>query len=156
VALKDSYFTITQAARELGVTRQTISRWIELGKLTAEKVGRETLIAKQEFNKPEFKIQKMRTSVAKQFNKKLLASIKTECGYEDETDLAIKEIRPIGKNKANYVLSIMKKDGTRQIINAEVELLRDEGKISKEDDRTYSFEIPVRVKIDDEDLNINK
>lgn len=44
MALKDSYFTVAQAAEELGVTRKTISRWLADGKLSAEKVGREKLI----------------------------------------------------------------------------------------------------------------
>ncbi len=46
MSLKDSYFTVTQAAKELGVTRKTISRWLVDGKLSAEKVGREKLIPK--------------------------------------------------------------------------------------------------------------
>ena len=47
-ALKDAYFTISQAAEELHVSRQTISRWIARGKITAEKVGRVTLIKKED------------------------------------------------------------------------------------------------------------
>ena len=47
MAIKDDYFTLSEAARELGVTRQTISRWISQGKLTGERVGRETLIKKE-------------------------------------------------------------------------------------------------------------
>lgn len=45
--LKDKYLTISEAAKELGVTRQTISRWIRDGKLEAEQVGREKLINKK-------------------------------------------------------------------------------------------------------------
>ena len=156
MALKDSYFTITQAARELGVTRQTISRWIEQGKLSAERVGREILIAKQEFDKPEFTSKKVRTSVFRQFTEQILAKIKRECGYEDEAVLAIKEFRPIDKHKSLFVLSITRKDGTRQIVDAEVELLQEGRKIFKKDEHKYGFEIPVRVKIDDDDLKITK
>ncbi len=46
--LMDSYFTVSQAAKELGVTRKTISRWLVDGKLSAERVGREKLIKKGE------------------------------------------------------------------------------------------------------------
>jgi excisionase family DNA binding protein len=46
MALKDSYFTISEAASYLHVTRQTISRWIKKGELKVEKVGREVLIKK--------------------------------------------------------------------------------------------------------------
>ncbi len=48
MALKDNYFTISEAARELNVTRQTISRWVANGKLAGEKIGRETLINKKD------------------------------------------------------------------------------------------------------------
>ena len=46
MAIKDSYYTVSQAAKELGVTRQSISRWLNTGVLSAEKVGREKLIPK--------------------------------------------------------------------------------------------------------------
>ena len=51
MALKDKYFTISEATKELNVTRQTISRWIKEGKLHGEKIGRETLIDKEECRK---------------------------------------------------------------------------------------------------------
>jgi excisionase family DNA binding protein len=51
MALKDTYFTISEAAREASVTRQTVSRWIREGKLPAERIGRETLIKKQDMRK---------------------------------------------------------------------------------------------------------
>lgn len=46
MALKDKYFTISEAARQLGVTRQTVSRWIGDSRLAGERIGRETLIKK--------------------------------------------------------------------------------------------------------------
>lgn len=49
--LADKYFTISQAAKEVGVTRQTISRWITTGLLPAEKIGREKLILKPDLQK---------------------------------------------------------------------------------------------------------
>lgn len=51
MGLKDTYFTISQAAKQMGVTRQTISRWIEEGKFPAEKIGREVLIKKDDLRK---------------------------------------------------------------------------------------------------------
>lgn len=46
VGLADEYVTISQAAKAVNVTRQTISRWVKQGKISAEKIGRETLIEK--------------------------------------------------------------------------------------------------------------
>lgn len=51
MAIKDRYFTISESAKALGVTRQTISRWIKEGKIPSEKVGRETLIKKKDLLK---------------------------------------------------------------------------------------------------------
>lgn len=52
MALKDKYITISEASKELRVTRQTISRWVKTGKFKAvEKVGRETLIPRDEIEK---------------------------------------------------------------------------------------------------------
>ena len=45
MALKDKYLTITEAAQKVGVTRQTISRWIKKRGLPAEKLGREMIIS---------------------------------------------------------------------------------------------------------------
>lgn len=44
MALKDRYYTISDVAETVGVTRQTVSRWIKQNKLKAEKIGRESLI----------------------------------------------------------------------------------------------------------------
>ena len=48
MGLKDDYLTISEAASYIGVTRQTISRWLKKGKLEAEKVGRERVINKKD------------------------------------------------------------------------------------------------------------
>ena len=48
MAIKDSYFTITQAAKEMNISRQTMSNWISEGKIQAETIGREKLINKEQ------------------------------------------------------------------------------------------------------------
>ena len=44
--LWETFYDIPQAATELGVSRQTIYRWINSGKLPIERVGKEILIGK--------------------------------------------------------------------------------------------------------------
>jgi excisionase family DNA binding protein len=44
MSIAEDYVTISQAARALSVTRQTIHRWIKQGLLSCERVGREALI----------------------------------------------------------------------------------------------------------------
>lgn len=51
MALKDKYISVSQAAKELGVTRQTIHRWIAKKYVPAEKVGRVVLIKKEDLHK---------------------------------------------------------------------------------------------------------
>ena len=49
--LKDEYLTVSQAAKELKVTRQTISRWIAKKYVPAERIGRVALIKKKDLDK---------------------------------------------------------------------------------------------------------
>jgi excisionase family DNA binding protein len=56
MALKDAYFTITEAAKDASVTRQTISRWIREGQIPAVKIGRVTLIKKQDIRKHQVRL----------------------------------------------------------------------------------------------------
>ena len=51
MGLREEYMTISESAKEVGVTRQTISRWIREGKISAEKYGREMFIEKEAFGK---------------------------------------------------------------------------------------------------------
>jgi excisionase family DNA binding protein len=50
MTIKDEYLTISQAAKLLGTTRQTVSRWIRQNRITFEQVGREKLIKKESLN----------------------------------------------------------------------------------------------------------
>jgi excisionase family DNA binding protein len=72
--LMDSYFTVAQAAKELGVTRKTISRWLADGKFPAEKVGRERLIKKKDLH--EFHYLKHVKAVAERITELYEATIK--------------------------------------------------------------------------------
>jgi len=46
--IADQYATKAEAARLLGVSSPTIWRWVKIGKLTAERIGREVLIPREE------------------------------------------------------------------------------------------------------------
>jgi len=48
VRLSDTYVSMTQAASILWVNRVTIRLWVRRGKLKGEKIGRVTLIPKQD------------------------------------------------------------------------------------------------------------
>ena len=44
--LKDEYFTISQLAEYVGVSRMTIYRWIRDGLIEVEVIGRERIVSK--------------------------------------------------------------------------------------------------------------
>jgi excisionase family DNA binding protein len=46
--ITDYFLTISQTAKLLNVTRQTISRWVKVGQLNSQHIGREVLISKRE------------------------------------------------------------------------------------------------------------
>jgi excisionase family DNA binding protein len=79
MALKDEYFTISQAAKELATTRQTVARWIESGNMPAEKVGREKLIPR------EFIIQKKMQHMEALFNWVLWPLVEQSIAYRPKT-----------------------------------------------------------------------
>ena len=44
--VRNEYFTLGEAAKELSVSKVTIWRWINTGKIDADRIGREVLIEK--------------------------------------------------------------------------------------------------------------
>ena len=46
----DNCLTIQQAAEYLGITRQTISKWINTGKFNIQRVGNKAFIPKEEID----------------------------------------------------------------------------------------------------------
>ena len=106
MALKDKYTTISEAAKEMGVTRQTISRWIKEGKLDGEKIGREILIEKE-------KLAIIRRGrIAETFDGAMIMAfihVIREEGKYSKAD----EIQHMG----NLVFDIKKQDGTHDVAN---------------------------------------
>ena len=101
MALKDKYLTISEAAKQIGVTRQTISRWITEHELPVEKIGRETLIEKRVLDRIHF------TRIADTFDEAIILTfmeeIREEFHYSPDD-----EIKLVG----DLLFEIKKKDGT--------------------------------------------
>lgn len=105
MALKDTYLTISEAAKEARVTRQTVSRWVSEDKLPAEKIGRETLIEKKVFE--AFRKRRF----AETFDKAIIIAFIEELRKKYRYSRG-DEIRQIGND---LVFDIVKKDGTHEI-----------------------------------------
>lgn len=106
MALKDEYFTISEAARELGVTRQTVSRWISIGVLTAEKIGRERLIEKEKVR--DFHASKFEQAMSKAMVVIFIAYIREKYHFTEDD-----KIEQIGDNPT---FAVTRNDGTREKI----------------------------------------
>jgi len=128
MALKDKYLTISEAAKQMDVTRQTVSRWIKEGQLSAERIGRETLIAVEEIDKI---VRRIPIDWFER-NAKLSDWIRAEYGYSDEDT-----IEPWG----GFTYIIRKKDGTKE----RVKLIEFTVSIDRERDQTLGIVTPSKV-----------
>jgi len=91
MALSDKYYTATEAANELGVTRQTVHRWVKDGTLEAEKVGGNILIEQEEVLR--FQQDRMKRLYFESFNwyqaRNGFSGIKQILGFADEDKIEL-------------------------------------------------------------------
>lgn len=114
MALKDKYCTISEAAKEVGVTRQTVSRWIKDGKLPVEKIGRETLIEKKrihEYAEFQRKMPFMTWSV-----KEALFAARKKYGYTSEDKIKFKNFKT-EKDDGIFIFGAIRQDGVKELVN---------------------------------------
>jgi len=134
MALKDKYFTISEAAEEAGVTRQTISRWIAEGKLPAEKIGREKLIEKDAFR--QFRDYELKWLVRNIVIREMVKVIREKCNLTNKD-----KVTPINPESGSpYTFSINRQDGTSGTVRIKV------GKITFEELKGGGAEILVEIK----------
>lgn len=110
MALKDSYFTISQAAKHLGVTRQTVSRWVAEGKLLTEKVGRETLIEKAELER--YRVDQAILEGATRIIDGMIDFIREKYRYTDEDVVNFIKF----DHRKTFWFSVKKADSTSEIV----------------------------------------
>lgn len=128
MALKDSYFTISEAAKEIGVARQTISRWITEGKLNAEKVGREMLIEKNELYRHED--ERYGKLIYNLLVRLLTNYVREEYNYAKEDTVEL-----IKAGRA-FIFSVTRRDGTREKVTVDFD-----GMSWNEDKQRYFVEV---------------
>lgn len=113
MGLKDYYVTITEAAKILHVSRQTVSTWIKEGKLPAEKVGRETLIERKALTQHE---GRMIMNVSREIaNKRILARNFSGKIFFHKGD----KIEKAKSRRNEMVYLVTKEDGSREKIEIE-------------------------------------
>lgn len=111
MSLKEDYLTIFQTSKFLGVTRQTVSRWIKEGKLPIEKIGRQMFIKIEDVLEYQSNILgELIINTIKYYG---TFFIKKWCGYGDEDIVRFNKI--VDENV--YQFTVVKKDKSIDIIN---------------------------------------
>lgn len=107
MALKDTYFNISEAAVYLGVTRQTLSRWITEGKIAAERVGNAILIDKNHIY--DYENQRALGTISSAIIKLVANRIRQEFNLGKDVTLKF-----IDYKDAKFTFLITEADGTKQ------------------------------------------
>ena len=110
MAIKDQFFTLSEAAKELRVTRQTVYRWIEEKKITTEKIAGVVLIEKNIVK--QYKEQRERESFGQLIAGKMLDTIKKKYVKKDTALL-----KTLPMENGYVVIVIENTDGTMKKVS---------------------------------------
>ena len=116
MALKDDYFTISQAAKEFKVTRQTVSRWLSEDDITGEKVGRETLIHKGEIER--FRLDRRMTADVERLMESIADYIRRIYGYSESDEV---DFFKFDRKKADCFFNARKQGKEYEIIKVTID-----------------------------------
>ena len=123
MSIKDTYYTISEAAKELNVSRQTIYRWIADNKIPTEKVGGIILVEKQP-------IQKYAVKRGLEFFREMLDGLaidylRRELSYTNEY-----KIKRVANRGDDLVFLVTRQNGTSEKVlvgGAEVAIAMNKG-----------------------------
>jgi excisionase family DNA binding protein len=135
MAVKDNYYTISEAAKAIGVARQTVSHWINDGKIPAEKVGRAMLIDKQKLH--QYNNERLNEEKRRSVEGQLIGFIREKYNYTDEDEILFtgldfsdlfRDIFGVGNTKSvktrifamNYGFLVTLKNGQREKISIQL------------------------------------
>jgi len=112
VGLKEDYLTISEAAEQIGVTRQTISRWLKGGELKSESLGRIRLVSKKDLL--SFQKDKRMTEIV---DKKIVGGareiIRSKLGYSKDDEIEMVSVLNTTTSFSGYfVFVVSRKDDT--------------------------------------------
>ena len=107
MALKDKYFTVSEAAKELGVSRQTMYRLLTDAKIPTEKVGGVKLVTKKTIRK--YKRKRESESFKKTMDAWAITEIKTKLGYTDKDN-----VERVDNEKEHMVFIATREDGSQE------------------------------------------
>lgn len=109
MALKDRYFTVSEAAKKLEVSRQTVYRWIEDNEIPTESVGGVTLIKKKTLNK--YMRKKELEAMKRYYDNLYIEQIRKELKYSDK-DM----IEEVNTEDGYAVYHVVRQDGKQEMV----------------------------------------
>ncbi len=135
IMLKDDYYTVSEAAKRLNVSRQTISRWLASGKLDSEKVGRERLIYKKRI----WEIELGAISTSDMVWREIFRMLIEKLGYTNE--IFVIESADVFKKNPSFLIT--RRDGSKERIVFAIS----KAKLVQQSNNKYKIELPIqRVK----------
>lgn len=138
--LKDIYYTISEAAKELNVSRQTIYRWITDNKIEVEKIGGVTLIEKPKVT--EYAGKRFQEFALESMDNMFISRIKEEYGYSQGDEVVRTE------TEDDYlVFLVTRENGTREKIKiGSVEVTISVGRKQEEPETSIDFKEVIKTK----------
>jgi excisionase family DNA binding protein len=140
MALKHTYWTISEAAKQYMVTRQTISRWISQGNIRTEKIGREILIRRKDLTKFHYnRLNEAASDSILALYKKTIEDYCREKGYiqaDEHVELVGKDIiragtfRKLSEDEKREVFNRFKPT-VEKFLKDFYKMMQDEGMIPK-------------------------
>ena len=134
---KDKYLTISQAAKELNVTRQTIHRWLVRGGIQTERVGRETLISKKELRRylADQSIIQTQTQIVND----IINRVRGKYNYNAEDTVEFLDF----PQKKTLLFYVTRKSGGEEMVYVDVGRAEP---IESADEKilTYGYKIPIK------------
>lgn len=110
MAIKDMYYTISEAAKELDTSRQTIYRWIANGKIPTEKIGGVVLVEKTIVDK--YAEDRFMKSTMGMFDRIAFDALRQQLGYTDKD-----RIERVDNEEERLVFLVTHEDGTKEKVS---------------------------------------
>jgi len=107
MAIKNMYYTISEAAEELDTSRQTIYRWIANNKIPTEKIGGVVLIEKTVVDK--YAEDRFMESMMGMFDRIAFDALRQQLGYTDKD-----HIERFDNEGEKLVFLVTHEDGTKE------------------------------------------
>jgi len=110
MAIKDMYYTVSEAAKELDTSRQTIYRWIANNKIPIEKIGGVVLVEKKAVD--EYAADRFTKAMMGMYDRLAFDALRQQVGYTDKD-----HIERVDNEGENLIFLVTHEDGTKEKVS---------------------------------------